>query len=112
MEEGEWQSGFGGHLAFLQAKPSQESSSNGAYAFKYEKISLFLKQVKLGDLYLFLSFVVSGIKVPGIGSGPACFPSFLLFFYYSLFCYVQTPHLHEKLTLILTEIFLGLHMLT
>lgn len=61
-------------------------SSNGNFHF--------LLWITSGELHLFLSFVVSGIKVPGVGFGPACFP-FLLFFYCPPFCYAQTPYLHK-----------------
>lgn len=44
--------------------------------------------------------MVNGVRVPGAGLGPACFPSFFVFFCFSpthnLFCYVQTPHICEK----------------
>lgn len=43
--------------------------------------------------------------IPGVRFGPVCFPSFLLFFCFSLFSCVQTLYLYEKLALILMEAF-------
>lgn len=49
--------------------------------------------------------MASGAEVPAAGFGPACLLVNLLFFSFSLFCYVQALYFYGKLTLLLMESF-------